>query len=224
MTATNAEGAVPEAVEASDLRPRKGASVEDWDRTSGSSGDSASRRTITVDVSKVRRALWVLLVVVAVVGVCVFAVVQWKAAEGARAEVASMRASGAEEGQARKVAADYAVGAARVDFRDFTGWMDRLTANTTPELAARLRGVQGQLEQFMVPLQWTSSSSPVAAVVKARNGDAFTVLSFVNVTTKSTQTPEGVESTATYTLTIDKAQGWQITDIASVGDALPAGG
>lgn len=40
------------------------------------------------------------------------------------------------------------------------------------------------------------------------------------VLTKTAQAPEPLQSTATYSVTIDSSKDWQITEVGGVGDAL----
>ncbi|MGB3602238.1 hypothetical protein [Gordonia sp. (in: high G+C Gram-positive bacteria)] len=140
-------------------------------------------------------------------------------------EIDDMKAARADTAHAEQVALDYATGAADMSYEDTQGWLKRLTANTTPELGTRLRNAAGQMEQLLRPLQWSSTSSPISAKVTSVDGDVYKVDSFVGIVTKNVQAPAaGVETTATYKLTIDKAQDWKITAITSNGTNLDANG
>ncbi|MCC3312268.1 hypothetical protein [Nocardia africana] len=134
--------------------------------------------------------------------------------------LASMRADEADRGHAEKVALDYATGAADMDFKDLQAWQKRLTANTTPELSNKLKQAAGSMEQIITPLQWTSSATPIVAKVRSDTNGQFSVDCFVSVLTKNAQAPDGVQSTATYRLTIDKNAGWTITDVGGIDSAL----
>ncbi|MGW0037010.1 hypothetical protein [Gordonia sp. NPDC003376] len=132
----------------------------------------------------------------------------------------AMRSAAADGSHAEQVALDYATGAANMNFKDLPAWNTALTAHTTPELTAKLKEAASSMEQVIVPLQWTSTARPIAASVKSHNGDVYVVNAFVAVTTKNAQAPDGVQSTASYTVTLDSAQDWQITDVGGVDGAL----
>ncbi|MDV6211975.1 hypothetical protein R3Q08_27305 [Rhodococcus erythropolis] len=123
---------------------------------------------------------------------------------------------------AEQVSLDYATGAADMDFRNPTEWSGRLTAGTSPELATRLQQAATSMEQLIIPLQWTSTASPIAAKVESESNGVYEVTCFVNVLTKNLQAPDGIESTATYKMSLDSTNDWQITQISGIGSALPA--
>lgn len=121
---------------------------------------------------------------------------------------------------AEKVALDYAVNAATMDFKDMQGWRVKLVAGTSPELSKKLSDAGTSMEQVLVPLQWSSSAKPLVAKVRSVNGGIYVVDSFVSVQTKTVQAPEALQSTATYSITIDSNKNWQITDVGGIGSAL----
>lgn len=121
---------------------------------------------------------------------------------------------------AEKVALDYAVEAAAMNFHDLNAWKGKLVAGTSPELKEKLTKAATQMEQILVPLEWNSTARPLAAKVRSVNGKAYVVDSFVSVLTKTAQASEPLQSTATYSVTIDSSKNWQITDVGGVGDAL----
>ena len=187
--------------------------------------DTPRRRTVggvfanrTITMKSLLSALAALVVVV-VLGVLIWMVV------AKSSEVDDMKAASADKAHAEQVALDYSTGAAEMSYEDTQGWLKRLTANTTPELGTRLRNAAGQMEQLLRPLQWSSTSSPISAKVTSVEGDTYKVDAFVGITTKNVQTPaDGIETTATYKLTIDKDQDWKITAITSNGTNLDADG
>ena len=124
---------------------------------------------------------------------------------------------------AEKVALDYATNAAAMNFQDLNGWKTKLVAGTGPELKDRLTKAADQMEQILVPLQWDSTARPLAAKVRSSNGSVYVVDSFVSVLTKTAQGPEPLQSTATYSVTIDSSKAWQITDVGGIGAALEGG-
>lgn len=121
---------------------------------------------------------------------------------------------------AEKVALDYAVNAATMDFKDMQGWRVKLVAGTSPELSKKLSDAGTSMEQVLVPLQWSSSAKPLVAKVRSVNGGIYVVDSFVSVQTKTVQAPEALQSTATYSTTIDSNKNWQITDVGGIGSAM----
>jgi len=141
------------------------------------------------------------------------------------AEIDDMHAAAADRAHAEQVALDYATGAADMSYQDTAGWLERLTANTTPELSTRLRNAAGEMEQLLKPLQWTATPSPITAKVTSVDGNVFEVDAFVQIVTRNVQTPaDGIDTTATYRITIDKGQDWKITAITSNGTNMNADG
>jgi hypothetical protein len=76
------------------------------------------------------------------------------------------------------------------------------------------------MEQILVPLQWASTATPLAAKVRSDSGPVYVVDCFVSVMTKTSQGPDPLQSTATYSITLDRSQNWQITDVGGIGSAL----
>ncbi|MFX0578486.1 hypothetical protein [Nocardia nepalensis] len=128
----------------------------------------------------------------------------------------------ADRAHAEQVALDYAVGAANMDFKDLQSWQTRLTKGTTPEMSNKLEQAAASMEQIITPLQWTSTSTPIVAKVRSEANGLFAVDCFVSVLTKNAQAPDGVQSTATYRLTIDKSHDWTITEVGGIDTALAA--
>ncbi|RJO78883.1 hypothetical protein D5S18_04345 [Nocardia panacis] len=122
---------------------------------------------------------------------------------------------------AEQVATDYAVGAATVSYRDVPGWVGKLKAGTSTELAGKFEQTAPQLQQLLVPLQWTSTATPITAKVVSDQGGIYKVNVFVDVTATNAQNPQGKQSTATYNVTVNRDQGWKITDVGGVDGALP---
>lgn len=121
---------------------------------------------------------------------------------------------------AEKVALDYAVNAATMDFQDLQSWQVKLVAGTSPELSKKLSDAGTSMEQVLVPLKWSSTARPLVAKVRSTTGGVYVVDSFVSVQTKTIQSPDPLQSTATYSTTIDSNHNWQITDVGGVGSAL----
>lgn len=163
----------------------------------------------------------VLVGAVAVLVVAALGLMGWQLMSTSN-EVDDLKAASADQAKAEQVALDYAQGAANMSFENPEDWRSRLTAGTSPELSERLRQASTQMEQLLRPLQWSSTAEPIAAKVESVDGDSYQVVAFVNVRTKNVQAPSGIESTATYRMTLDKSQDWLITAISSTGSNLDA--
>ncbi|AHH19868.1 hypothetical protein NONO_c50840 [Nocardia nova SH22a] len=135
-------------------------------------------------------------------------------------QIDAARADRAATAHAEQAALDYATAAAEMNFQDLASWRTRLTKGTSPELSNRLTQAAGSMEQIITPLQWVSTAKPVAAKVHSNNNGIYTVDCFVSVLTKNSQAPEGIQSTATYSLTLDSHSNWTITDIGGIDGAL----
>ncbi|WP_326548628.1 hypothetical protein QGN32_11170 [Mycolicibacterium sp. ND9-15] len=140
----------------------------------------------------------------------------------ARSELDAQARQAAGNQRAEQVAMDYAVAAAQMDFRDLNAWKGRLVAGTSPELTKKLGEAADSMEQILTPLQWESTARPLAAVVRSSVGGAYVVDAFVSVLTKTTQAPQGLQSTATYSVTIDSNQDWLITDVGGIDAVVGA--
>lgn len=138
----------------------------------------------------------------------------------ARQQLTAQAAQSANDTRAEKIALDYAVNAATMDFKDLQGWKVKLVAGTSPELSKKLSEAGTSMEQVLAPLQWSSNAQPLVAKVRSSNGGIYVVDSFVSVQTKTVQSPEALQSTATYSTTIDSNKNWQITDIGGIGSAM----
>jgi Mce-associated membrane protein len=122
--------------------------------------------------------------------------------------------------RAEEISTDYAVNAAEMDYQDFKAWKVKLVKGTSPELKDKLTKAADSMEQVLAPLQWKSTAKPLAAKVRSNAGGVYTVDSFVSVLTKTMQAPEGLQSTATYSITIDSNNDWQITNVGGIDSAL----
>lgn len=140
---------------------------------------------------------------------------------GERATVTANAQTAANRQRAEQVALDYAVSAAVMNYQDLNSWKTSLVKGTTPELSAKLSKAATSMEQLLVPLQWTSTAKPLAAKVRSDANGAYVIDTFVSVVTKTTQAPDNLQSTATYSITLD-ANNWLITDVGGIG-AVVAG-
>ncbi len=118
---------------------------------------------------------------------------------------------------AEKIALNYAVNAAAMNYQDLTAWKVKLVAGTSPELNDKLTKAASSMEQILVPLQWTSTAQPLTAKVHSFAGGVYVVDCFVSVQTKTVQAADALQSTATYSVTIDSNKDWQITDVGGIG-------
>lgn len=147
------------------------------------------------------------------------AVLSWLYIDAKR-ELGAEALETANRDRAENVAIEYAVNAADMDYQDFGSWKAKLVNGTSPELKDKLTKAADSMEQVLAPLQWKSTARPLAAKVRSSSGGVYTVDAFVSVLTKTLQAPEGLQSTATYNVTIDSRNSWQITDVGGVDAAL----
>jgi len=168
------------------------------------------KRQLSISVRSLMVA-GVIAVLVAAVGVLGWLYV------GARSKLDEQARQSENDVRAEKVALDYAVNAAAMSYEDLKVWKEKLVAGTSPELKDKLTKAATSMEQILVPLQWTSTASPLAAKVVSKNGGAYVVDSFVTVLTKTMQAPDPLRSTATYSVTIDTTKNWQISDVGGIG-------
>lgn len=115
---------------------------------------------------------------------------------------------------------DYAVSAAQMDYQDFNAWKINLVDGTSPELKDKLTKAADSMQQILAPLQWKSTAQPLTAKVRSDVGGIYVVDAFVSVLTKTMQAPDGLQSTATYAITMDGRNDWQITDVGGIDAAL----
>lgn len=189
-------------------------------RTPAAETKDASDQGKSISVRTLLRVGGALLVVVAVA--VTIGVLSWRLHTESSAN-SDIAAAAANDERAEQIALDYATGAAEMNFQDPVAWRERLTQGTTPELGNRLTQAATSMEQLITPLQWTSTSQPITAKVESSSGGLYDVIAFVNVLTKNSQSPSGIESTATYKMTIDSNQDWMITEISGIDSALDGG-
>ncbi|OBF42118.1 hypothetical protein A5719_11080 [Mycolicibacterium peregrinum] len=139
---------------------------------------------------------------------------------GAHRQLDAQASESAGRARAERIALDYAVNAATMNFNDLKPWQTALVAGTSPELNGRLTEAAKSMEQIVVPLEWTSTAKPLVAKVRSNVDGTFVVDSFVSVQTKTVQAAEALQSTATYSVTIDSNNAWQITDVGGVGKVV----
>ncbi len=171
------------------------------------------RRSISVGV----RTLVVATVITILVGAA--ATLAWLYI-GAQRQLDAQAIASANNARAEKISLDYAVNAATMDFKELQAWKVKLVAGTSQELNDKLSEAAKSMEQIMVPLEWSSTAQPLVAKVRSSTDGTFVVDCFVSVRTKTVQAPEALQSTATYSITIDSESDWQITDVGGIGSVV----
>lgn len=135
---------------------------------------------------------------------------------GAKATISEQARQANDDKHAEQIALDYAVNAAIMDYKDLGPWKQNLVKGTTPELKDKLTKAGTSMEQILLPMQWSSSAKPLAAKVRSHNNGVYIVDTFVSVMTKTAQAADNLQSTATYSITIDSNNAWQIADVGGI--------
>ena len=173
-----------------------------------------SERTVSLRLSTVLTALALVALLISTI---VFASMYFSA----ESQLSDRDSAAAADKHATELASTYAIGASTIDYRDTKAWLTRLQSGTTPQLSAKFDATAPQLDQILQPLQWTSKATPLSATVTSESGGIYKVNAYLNVTSTSAQTPEGAQTTVTYSLTIDRNADWKITDVGGLQNALP---
>lgn len=174
------------------------------------SGQPDAGRTVSLSVRTLVTGAALALLTVAL------AVMTWLYL-GQRGIVETQRHAADNRAHAEQLALDYAVNAAAMSFQDINAWKAKLVEGTTPELKDKLTKAATSMEQLLLPLQWTSTAKPLAAKVRSDDNGVYVVDTFVSVLTKTTQAPDNIQSTATYSITIDSNNNWLISDVGGIG-------
>lgn len=182
----------------------------DDDKQSSTTG---ARRRISLSVRS-------LLLGIVIVGLVAAAGVMTWLYLGANHKINAQEQQARDSKHAEQVALDYAVRAAIMDYKDLGPWKHALVDGTTPELSKKLTDAANAMEQILLPLQWSSSAKPIAAKVRSHDNGVYVVDSFVSVMTKTIQAKDSLQSTATYSVTIDPANGWKISDVGGIGQVV----
>ncbi|MFI8974882.1 hypothetical protein ACIGO9_18490 [Nocardia asteroides] len=139
----------------------------------------------------------------------------------AQADLSASDRRAADEAHAERIAGDYALGASTIDYRDVQAWLGKLKTGTSPQLSAKFDATAPQLEQILLPLQWTSTATPLSADVLSETAGVYQVNAYLTVNSTSVQNPAGTRTTVAYSLTIDRDAGWRITDVGGLQNAVP---
>jgi Mce-associated membrane protein len=186
---------------------------EEPDAKTKSTTSAQARRRVSVSV----RTLLFTALVVALLGA--IGTLSWLYL-GAKAKLDNETRQASSNAHAERIALDYAVDAAKINFQDLNTWSAHLVKGTTPELKEKLNSAAKSMEQILEPLQWNSTAVPLAAKVRSSANGIYVVDTFVGVETKTMQAPDGLQSTATYSITIDSAHDWQISDVGGIGSVV----
>jgi hypothetical protein len=183
----------------------------------GSGAVDVQRKSTTATVRRVSVSVRTLLVATLIAALlATVGVVAWLYL-GAKATVNEEARQAANNSHAERIALDYAVDAAKINVQDLDTWKKNLVKGTTSDLKEKLSGAATSMEQILVPLQWNSTAIPLVAKVRSNSNGIYVVDTFVGVETKTTQAPDGLQSTATYGITIDSNHDWQISDVGGIG-------
>jgi Mce-associated membrane protein len=190
------------------------------DRDAASTDDGHSDEVSTIPAATSRRVSLSLrtLLVSIVILVLAFAVgvMAWLYL-GERGKVEAQLRQAEDFHHAEQIALDYAVNAATMNFQDLNTWKGKLVNGTSPGLNEKLTKAATAMEQILVPLEWNSTAQPLMSKVRSDTNGIYVVDTFVSVLTKTTQAPDSLQSTATYSITIDGKNGWQISDVGGIG-------
>ena len=211
LKADEVESSAAEDAAASDARPTPAAPVKAAEPTNKETEDAGRRISISV------RTLVIAAVIVAWIASVGF--LTWLYL-GEKGKVEATAQQVANYHRAEQISLDYAVKAARIDYKDLNAWKKNLVENTTPQLHEKLTDAGKSMEQLLVPLQWNSTATPLVAKVRSNDKGVYVVDTFVGVNTKTMQAPEGLQSTATYSVTVDSNQNWQVSEVGGVGSVV----
>ncbi|MEB4211086.1 hypothetical protein [Mycobacterium sp. 94-17] len=182
--------------------------------------DVAQKDPATREGRRISLSVRSLLLGIVIVGlVAALGVMTWMYL-GANRKVDAQSQQTSDNSHAEQVALDYAVRAAIMDYKDLGPWKRALVEGTTPELGKKLTDAANAMEQILLPLQWSSTAKPIAAKVRSHEKGIYIVDSFVSVMTKTIQAKDSLQSTATYSVTIDPSNGWKISDVGGIGQVI----
>lgn len=139
---------------------------------------------------------------------------------GSNSNLNALKKQDADSRHAEQVALDYAVDAAIMDYKDLSPWKQNLVKGTTPELNDKLTKAATAMEQILLPMQWSSTAKPLAAKVRSQQNGVYVVDAFVSVMTKTVQAADSLQSTATYSVTVDSSNAWKITDVGGIANVV----
>ncbi|MCU1646248.1 MAG: Uncharacterized protein JWN03_6523 [Nocardia sp.] len=174
----------------------------------------AGRKTLSLRVSDMIGAA----AIAVLLAVAITFAVLWHSASGT---LAARDATADDNQHAERVATDYALAAATINYQDANAWIAKLKDGTAPQLASKFDAAAPKLTEILIPLKWTSTAAPLAANVSSQQGGIYHVDVFLNVTSTNAQNSTGTQTTVTYSVTLDKNADWKITDVGGIDGALP---
>ncbi len=184
---------------------------EKSDFTTDESAQESAKKGRNVSISLRALVVSILVVVLAVtVGAMTWLYVD------TNSKLNDLRREAADTAHAEQIALDYAVRAAVMDFKDLAPWKKNLVKGTTPELTDKLNRAAQSMEQILLPLQWSSTADPLVAKVRSNTNGVYVVDAFVRVMTTTVQAADPLQSTATYSVTVDSNNHWLITDVGGI--------
>ncbi|MCP3811612.1 hypothetical protein NLX62_04620 [Mycobacteriaceae bacterium Msp059] len=205
---------VDEPVDESDVVSEEAQATDDLDLDVVDKGSTPhNERRISLSVRSLSLGVLITALVVAL-GVMTWLYI------GANGNVGAQTQQATDNAHAEQIALDYAVRAAVMDYKDLGPWKRALVDGTTPELGKKLTDAANAMEQILLPLQWSSTAKPIAAKVRSHDNGVYVVDSFVSVMTKTVQAPQDLQSTATYSVTINPADGWKISEVGGIGQVV----
>lgn len=157
----------------------------------------------------------VTLLVVATLGIFVYRDVS------ARNQLGDLRADIDARTTAEKVAGEYAVTAATLNYQDLTPWISNMKKGVSADLQKQYDLIGKTMEQVLTPLRMTTTANLIQAKTLSVSGDVYRVQAVVGVNTTTVQLPNGAPTTAVYAITLDRAQDWLITSVGDPTSAIP---
>jgi hypothetical protein len=204
--ATAQEASEPDAVE----KPAPEKTVKVAAESKPKARSAAPRRPADTEAARKAptgtiRTVLATVVVVALVVVSVLLYLQTRT-------LSSERQAAADRARAEQIAADYAVKAATMDYRDLTPWLNGVKAGTTPELSKKFDEIVDLMREVVTPLRLTSSGKASFAKTTSEVNGIYQVKVAVDVSTQNIQAPQGTLSTSTYAVSLDRNRNWVITE------------
>ncbi len=146
----------------------------------------------------------------------------------ARSDLRALETDQADRATAERIAGEYAVDAATLDYDDLTPWVSAMRKGVSPELSRKYEVIGQAMEQILTPLRMKTTAELVTANTEDVAGEVYRVVAVVNVNTTTVQNPAGGSTVAVYTLVLDRDQDWLITDVGdptqAISDKLGTGG
>lgn len=196
-----------------------GGASESADRRTNKSSGATAPGDMGGNADAPSRTIPTALAIIAAIAATTFGTL-W-ATDNSAEELAALQTNLTTDEAAEHAAATYALNVSQVNPTDIESWRRQLQSEVTPDLAPKLSAAVDVVGPWLTQMEYTSTAKVLAAKVTSRENDLYTVQVFVDMTSKSRQTPDGVTATAAYTVTLDRAANWTITDVGGVTPALP---